>query len=137
MDNKGRVAIPAIFRTLIRSNYGGQLIATHGLEGQCLWLFPLEEWVAFEKRIRGSGIGGRALIRLERVLIGSAEACDPDKAGRILLPDHLTTEAGLEKEVMFVGLNKRIVVWRPDLWLAEQERLRAEETLEGLDDVVF
>jgi MraZ protein len=139
MDSKGRVAIPAKMRDVMRANYGPTLMVTRGLLGRCLWLFPLEEWTALKDRIADSGVGGTKLIKLKRLLYASAEACEMDKSGRILLPDSLAHIAGLEKEVMFVGMDAHIEVWRPDLWAAEEETLSdGEAALLGiLEDIVF
>ena len=40
-----------------------------------------------------------------------------DKQGRILLPSVLREFAGLEKDVVLVGVASRIEIWRKDRWL--------------------
>jgi len=139
MDSKGRVAIPAKMRDVLRTNYGPTLMVTRGLLGSCLWVFPLEEWGALKDRIAESGVSGARLIRLKRLLYASAEACEMDKSGRILIPDNLAIQANLEKEVMFVGMDGHIEVWKPEAWAAEEEQLSEGESalLEIVEDIVF
>ena len=139
MDTKGRVAIPAKHRDVLRERYGSKLMLTVGIEGQCLWLYPMEEWLEFRQRLKDTGLGGRRLIRLQRQMFASAEALDVDKAGRVLLPENLCRDAGMEKEVMFVGMDSRIELWSPSAWDAEQTSLieNQDELLEVLDDVQF
>jgi MraZ protein len=138
-DSKGRVAIPAKMRDVLRANYGPTLMVTRGLLGSCLWLFPLEEWAALKDRISDSGVSGARLIRLKRLLYASAEACEMDKAGRILIPDNLAAQAELEKELIFVGMDGHIEVWNPKLWMAEEAQLSDSEAalLEMVEDIVF
>ncbi len=139
MDDKGRVAVPAKHRDVLRASYGPQLIVTRGLVGKCLWIYPLEEWRLFKTRLSASGLGGSKLVRLQRLMFASAEACEMDRSGRIMLPDSLVSKAELEKEIMFVGMDSHIEVWRPDLWQAEEVELgdSQEALLDLLDDVVF
>lgn len=55
----------------------------------------------------------RAFSRL--MLAGAAEV-DLDKQGRILIPDYLREYAGLKKQVVVTGVNKRFEVWDADSW---------------------
>ncbi|HEY7509612.1 MAG TPA: hypothetical protein VIG50_05125, partial [Vicinamibacteria bacterium] len=56
-----------------------------------------------------------------------------DVQGRILLPHALRTAAGLQREVVVVGVLNRIELWSPDTWqtfLAEAERLLDDASLD-------
>ena len=39
-----------------------------------------------------------------------------DKQGRILVPSTLREFAGLEKDVVLAGMNKRVELWSKDRW---------------------
>ena len=48
------------------------------------------------------------------------------RAGRVTLPPPLITHAGIEKEVVVVGVGDHLEVWGQDRWQAQQEALDAE-----------
>ena len=43
-------------------------------------------------------------------------SCEVDKQGRILLPANLREYAGIEKEVVSVGVLSRVEIWSKDRW---------------------
>lgn len=47
IDAKGRLIIPSRFRELL----GEEFVLTRGLDG-CLSIYPMDEWVAFEEKLR-------------------------------------------------------------------------------------
>ena len=49
IDAKGRLIIPSRFRELL----GEEFVLTRGLDG-CLSIYPMDEWVAFEEKLRAS-----------------------------------------------------------------------------------
>ncbi|MBT8069185.1 MAG: division/cell wall cluster transcriptional repressor MraZ, partial [Gammaproteobacteria bacterium] len=48
---------------------------------------------------------------LQRRLVGSATAVEPDGSGRILLPPSLRQVTGLEKRVVMLGMGNRFEIW--------------------------
>jgi MraZ protein len=55
---------------------------------------------------------------LERYFLGSAVECAPDRQGRIALPAHLLSHAGIEAEsdIWVVGLSDKIEIWSKARW---------------------
>jgi MraZ protein len=45
----------------------------------------------------------------------------PDKQGRIGIQPELRTYAGLEREVVVIGVRDRLEIWNPDRWSEYQE----------------
>ena len=45
-------------------------------------------------------------------------ACEiiPDKQGRVLIPKYLKEYAGIERQVVIVGVSNRIEIWSQKLW---------------------
>ena len=48
--------------------------------------------------------------------MAGAAACEVDKQGRILIPTKLREQAGLEKDVVFVGVVSKIEIWSKERW---------------------
>ena len=62
-------------------------------------------------------------------------AVEVDKQGRILLPAHLREFAGLEKDVVLVGVGSRVEIWSKDKWEAMNSDADMDEitgAMEGL-----
>ena len=53
---------------------------------------------------------------MTRFFLAGATVCEVDKQGRILIPAVLREFAGLEKDVVLVGVASRIEIWSKDRW---------------------
>lgn len=105
IDAKGRIIIPSRFR----DDLGDKFVVTVGLDG-CLFVYPQNEWEAFSEQIRKLP-GTKEARQLQRSFFGKAAACEVDKQGRILIPAALRESAGLEKDIVFVGVLNKIEIW--------------------------
>ena len=120
--------MPAAFR---RGLPDGQLVVT--LLDQCLAAFPPAEWVRLEAQLRALPAFSKPVKALTRLLASRAADCELDVQGRILLPMALRAAAGLQKDVLVVGVLSRIEVWAPSAWdafLHDSERLLDDVSLE-------
>lgn len=54
---------------------------------------------------------------LQDFFLAGAASVEVDKQGRILLPSVLREFAGLEKDVVLVGVASRIEIWSKDRWM--------------------
>jgi MraZ protein len=127
LDAKGRVSIPAPFRTALRNGENGQarVVLRPSHNHPCI-----EGWseAGFEAL-------GAPLDLLERfseshedlsmLLFATAHSLEADKEGRIVLPDALVAHANLSETVVFMGLRDSFQIWEPAA--AERRRLAAFE----------
>jgi MraZ protein len=112
LDEKGRFSLPAKFREVLRVKYGSEnLVVTNYPE--CLVAYPVEEWQKIEEKLLGLPWDVPEVREYIRYFLGSAEECQPDKQGRILLPQSLREEIGLEKEVVLLGMLYHFEIWNP------------------------
>lgn len=116
IDDKGRVSLPAKFREVLSANYDERLIIT--TFDQCLWAYPIPEWQAIEEKIAALPQFKSQVKALQRVFVSGAAECPLDKQGRIIIPPTLRDYGGLKKEVVFVGMTKRIEIWSKERWEA-------------------
>jgi MraZ protein len=114
VDTKGRLSIPSKFRELLASNYDERLIVTNF--DQCLWAYPLPEWQELERKVAGLPQFMEEVKALQRVFVSAATECPLDKQGRILLPPSLREYAELDRDVVIVGMTKRIEIWSKERW---------------------
>ena len=116
LDAKGRLILPARLRGPFTT--GGYL--TPHSEG-CLGLFPSE---TFKEEIaqRRAQASGDARARNEvRDWAAAVFEAEIDKQGRMAIPAHLRAYAGLESEVLVVGMIDRVELWSPAAWAAKDD----------------
>ncbi|HHV54499.1 MAG TPA: division/cell wall cluster transcriptional repressor MraZ [Firmicutes bacterium] len=123
LDEKGRLFIPARFRERL----GPSFVITRGLDG-CLFLFPSDTWKVVEERLAALPVNRAASRAFSRLLFSGASECEPDRQGRILLPQPLRAYAGLEeeKEAVVVGVSQRVEIWSVSRWTAYTNEASAD-----------
>jgi MraZ protein len=132
LDDKGRLALPAKFRTELE----GGLVITKGQE-RCLFVFPMAEFSRITELLRSAPVTQRNVRDYSRVFFASASHEVPDGQGRITVPSPLREYAGLSKDCVVIGANSRVEVWDAEAWQnyltsTEQAFADAEEVLPGL-----
>ena len=113
IDAKGRVIVPSKYREEI----GGQkVVVTRGLDDN-LVVYTEEGFQKYADRWMEQLSAGKADYRkLRRFLSTSAESCELDKQGRILLSAKLREFAHLEKDVIISGNLSNFEIWNPQRW---------------------
>lgn len=119
IDAKGRVSVPAPFRTVL---------AKDGLEG--VYCYPSLDDDALDA-------GGQRLVNkiqtllediapysderdhLAMALFGASEVLSLDQDGRINLSERLREYAGITTHVAFVGLGDKFQIWEPGRFKAQ------------------
>lgn len=130
IDSKGRITIPANYRTLMVEESSGSLIVTIDTESRCLLLYPFPAWQIIEEKLESLPSFQPAARRIQRLLMGHATEVELDRQGRILLPNLLRDYAELDKTVMLVGQGKKIEIWSEPLW----EDARVTWLAESMDE---
>lgn len=110
IDTKGRIIIPSKFRETL----GDEFVVTQGLDG-CLFVYPNDEWMNFVTQLKNLP-GSKEARQLQRYFMAGAATCEVDKQGRILIPNKLREQAGLEKDIVFVGVLSKIEIWSKEKW---------------------
>lgn len=116
IDSKGRITIPANYRTLMVEEASGSLVVTIDTEDRCLLLYPFPQWQVIEEKLEALPSFQPAARRIQRLLLGHATELELDRQGRILLPPLLRDYAELDKSVILVGQGKKIEIWNERLW---------------------
>lgn len=111
IDDKGRIAIPAKFRALLKGN----VVITRGLDNS-LFLYTLSEWKKLAEKLASLPLTSANSRAFARLMLAGAVDCELDKQGRIILPAYLKDFAKVQKKVIFAGLYNRVEVWSEELW---------------------
>ena len=132
LDGKGRITVPARWRDVLMSAVQGQMMVSKS-HVRCLSLFPRPVWDQFETRLNALPASADGLRRL---YIGSATEAAIDGASRLLLPPELRAWAGLEREVVFMGLGNRFELWDKARYDAHEAAV-LEQDMTGQLDTLF
>lgn len=130
LDAKGRLAIPIRYRDTLAEQCGNRMVLTYSaFDSGSLWLQSEETWERVRDDVMALPNFNARHRSLQRRLVGSATAVEPDGNGRILVPPSLRQVAGLEKRVIMLGMGNRFEIWDEDTLNAKRE-----EEIENLDD---
>jgi len=122
VDDKGRLIIPAKFRTDLAEG----LFVTRGLDG-CLFVFPLNTWKELSEKMANLSLV-KASARLFSRMMFSGIECALDKQGRILLPPPLRAHADIESEVVITGVRNRLDIWSKKRWQEMTTKMEEESS---------
>jgi len=132
VDEKGRLKLPAVFRSIIEPRYGREFFVT-SFRGDSVHLYPLEVYKAFEKRLCQTSRVGSLVNRLQDAVNYFGQNAEMDTQGRILIHPLLRTSAGISGKVAVLGKQEYLVVWNRE---TVEKRLKAKPLTDAdLDDL--
>lgn len=130
IDAKGRLFIPSKFR----EELGETFYVTMGMDS-CLSVYSDASWARFTEKFESLPY---TKTKAMRPLFANAAKCEPDAQGRILLPQKLRIYAGLEKDVVVIGVSNRAEIWNAERWAAlEAEELNPENLAAAMEELGF
>ena len=131
LDGKGRITVPARYRDVLMTAVNGQMMVSKTTV-RCLTLFPRPVWDRFEAKLNALPAKADGLRRL---YIGSATEAVIDGASRVLLPPELRAWAGLERDVVFMGMGNRFELWDKAAYEAHEARVLEQDMGDQLADL--
>lgn len=123
IDAKGRMSIPAGFRTELQSRSDQAPILT--ISEESLLLYPYDDWCAFEDQILGLSAVQPDVQDYQRYMIANCAECPIDRQGRILIPTYMREHAQLEREVTVAGIGPRVELWDKARFDAKMKNIQA------------
>ena len=115
LDAKGRLTLPSKVKSRLPEVSGNQLVLSKGLE-TCIVVYPQVEYMKIYARIASLSEFNEEYRELQRNLFRRIADVDLDSVGRILIPRQMTHHAGLQKQVIIVGLGNRFEIWDADTY---------------------
>lgn len=111
LDSKSRMIVPA----KLREGLGNRFVITKGLDG-CLYAYPLEEWKILENKLKTLPLTNKDARAFVRFIFSGACEIELDKQFRGLIPQNLKEYAGIEKDIVSIGVLSRVEVWSKEKW---------------------
>ena len=106
IDAKGRTSLPVKFRDLLAGAGETKLVLTQYPHWRAVQALPQSVWKELEKKVLAtSPLDARAQRNVLR-FYSSAHEVDLDVHGRVLVPPTLRAYAGVQREVVWVGMGR-------------------------------
>jgi len=129
IDAKGRISIPAKLRKQMSPEANDSFVMTRGVSS-CIDIYPLNEWNQIEEKLLKLNQFQPDDVRFVRMFTQYAIEDTMDSQSRILVPQNLIDYAKIEKEVLILGVLKKIEVWNPKIY--EDYLSQSPETFEQI-----
>lgn len=110
LDAKGRLLLPPEYRDALLAAGDGSFWLTIGLYGGLKAYMPAD-WEAIVEKLNSVPLPSMKLSHVKTKLLGLAQRMVPDAQGRIRIPQPLMRAAGLEKDVVLVGMADKFEIW--------------------------
>ncbi|MBQ7607127.1 MAG: division/cell wall cluster transcriptional repressor MraZ [Desulfovibrionaceae bacterium] len=113
LDAKGRIILPPEYRE-------GLAACSQESEEQSFWLtgfygrlvaYIPAQWETITEQLCKIPFTNVKLSHFKSKVMGLATCLSPDAQGRVRIPQPLVREAGLEKDVVLVGMLDRFEIW--------------------------
>lgn len=134
VDAKHRVFLPKRFQADLPLDEDGARVAilTRGLDG-CLFLFTEGGLEQALERMDTEAFAVADARKVQRLFFSYTSRVILDASGRLLLPEKLRKLAGIQKEIVMVGVRQRVEIWAAERWDAfEAENGEAFDELEDV-----
>lgn len=111
LDVKNRMIVPS----KLREDLGHKFVITKGLDG-CLYVYPLCEWEILQEKLKKLPLTNKDARAFVRFFFSGATEIEMDKQGRALIPQNLKEYAGIEKEIVSIGVMTKVEIWSKEKW---------------------
>ncbi|MBA4299580.1 MraZ protein [Algoriphagus alkaliphilus] len=113
LDPKGRLVLPSKIKGAIPEANGSALMLQMAAD-KCLKLYPMVEFRKLESQVNALSDHNEETRRLKRSFFTRITEVELDSAGRFLIPKAFQEYAGLDKDVILVGVGSKIEMWSAD-----------------------
>lgn len=119
MDQKGRFRLPSTFLSdaSLANSEAGFVITNSLYKGEkCLDLYSASEWQKVEAKMAEMPQFESHVQAFQRFYISSSQNLTKDNQDRLLIPTQLREFAGLETQIVAIGMGHKIELWNENSW---------------------
>ena len=117
IDEKGRLKVPNVFRSLLEGKYGRELFLT-SVSGEYVRVYPMPVWLEIEQKLGQMPSTHPSRLRfLDRVNY-FGQIAELDGQGRVLIHPRLRDSAAISGDVDVLGVLTYLDVWNHDRFAA-------------------
>lgn len=122
VDDRGRLVFPAPFKGAVSPGSDLRFVIKKSLYDNCLEMWSYAEWERESDKIRESlDFFNPEHVKFWREYMRDCDVVEPDaKLGRISISRYLLDAIGVDKEVVFFGINFKIEIWAREKFESSQ-----------------
>lgn len=124
IDKKGRVSVPAPFRTTLSSEAFQGFIVYRSYKHPCLECCGISRMERLSASVDSLDLFSQEQDNLTAAIFADAQQIPFDGDGRIIMPPALLTHAGIDDKAAFVGRGGTFQIWAPEAFESAQEEAR-------------
>ena len=122
IDAKGRTALPAKLREALAAANEPRLVLMRNSLSRSMLALPQSAWTKVTENVMASSPFDAVAQRNVLKYVATAHQVDLDQSGRVLVPPELRGWAGLQKDVVWVGMGPYVILFDQATFEAEMER---------------
>jgi MraZ protein len=119
LDGKKRLTLPKRIREQVGEVT--QMFVTPGAD-QSLWIYTKDELERLSAKLDQTPATDAEARVFRRLFFAQMEEVELDRTGRVLIPDRLVQFAGLEHEVVLLGVRDHLELWNAQRYQAYYEK---------------
>ena len=129
IDDKGRLAIPTVYRDLVARECANRLVVTYNpFEAGSLYLYPQPVWERLRDQVNALPRARQVNRMFQLKLVGAASFVELDGNGRIGVPASHRSAVGIEKKAVLLGMGDKF-----ELWSEQAHHAQIRQTLSDAD----
>jgi MraZ protein len=121
IDDKGRLKVPNVFRSVLETKYGRELFLT-SVTGEYLRVYPMPIWLEKEEKLGKMPSTHPSRLRFLDRINFFGQAAELDTQGRVLVPVRLRDTALMSGDVDVLGVYDYLDIWNHDRFLTKLQR---------------
>ena len=124
LDTKGRISVPAAFRSSLNNENFAGVVLYRSFTHNCIEGLSMSRMEKMADATDKMGVFDNDLDDLSAMLFADAHPLQFDVTGRIVIPDELLKHANIKNTALFVGRGNSFQIWNPsDFEHAQQNSL--------------
>ncbi len=125
IDAKGRVSVPAHFRTVLQKRGFSDLYALQSIDMPAVDVGGPDLLQRYEDKLATQDMLAASSDDLSIYCHGDGAFLKLDQDGRIMVTDFIREQTGITSEVCFVGRGLFFQMWEPQAFQTVREKVRA------------
>ncbi len=123
VGDKNRVAIPKKLRIELKN----EIVLSRGFNNSLI-LNDKERWDVIVNELNTKPLLSLTTREIKRFIMGGSFIVEPDNQGRFVIPEQLKDFAGINEQVVFIGVGEWIEIWDYERWIVNLNQLKSNIT---------
>ncbi|MHA1539887.1 MAG: division/cell wall cluster transcriptional repressor MraZ [Alphaproteobacteria bacterium] len=124
VDKKGRVSVPASFRTALAAQNFQGVIVFPSFKNNAIEAWSMARMQTIMDSVESLALFSDDQDDLKAAIFASAKELGFDNEGRIILSEEFKQHAGIDDQAVFVGMGQTFQIWNPADYAAHKKEIQ-------------